>query len=202
MTAPEMSVPKVTRTDPEVPFVRQEATPRRDPFVEGEWVRLRVEVRPLHQVVEGHVLPRGVCDLVVHQSRVAAVEALVETEEDRENLARARRHVDEQLVKWDERGFKRDQFPGSVEAAFYKITGGREPRPLLSCKVLERGIERERSKLEEQQALAANAHAEALHPLVEGLGALLEQMREERREQLAELRDLRAQLAEQGGKKR
>ncbi|UJR81485.1 hypothetical protein [Sandaracinus amylolyticus] len=117
------------------PQLIQQETRRRDLRAYEPRVMLEITVRPLSQVVEGHVVPQGTHRILVAESRVDAVRELVETEKDRAMLAQAREMFERELSRWTATGQKAETFGGSLEREFHKIAG-RGLAPITSLKVL------------------------------------------------------------------
>ncbi|WP_053235982.1 hypothetical protein [Sandaracinus amylolyticus] len=119
--------------------VIQQAGTQRDTSAYETRTRLRVTVRPTNQAIEGALVPHGTHLVDVPASRVVAVRALVETEEDRRILDLARASHERGLKAWAEKGLSDSTYGGSVEAEFYKITQRSVP-VLTACEVVEEGI--------------------------------------------------------------
>lgn len=132
----------------------QQETRRRDLRQYERRVRIRVVARPLSQVVEGTVVPGGAnvpYELLIAESSLPRVQALVETEEQRANIALAKQMHERKFAAWarasglsldrpELRKRAEEAYFGSVEAEYHTIAGEGLP-PLLSCEVVERGIE-------------------------------------------------------------
>lgn len=163
-------------------------------------VRIRVDVRPTAQVIEGHMCPMGINEILVPSSRLPVLQKLVETDEDRAELERAKAAHERKLAKWVEQNDPEDReravrtYGGSVEAEFYRATNRSVP-VLRSLEVLEENIPRDLSPEEKRdQRLAATlAESMRVQSLAERETALAEKERE--------LAAREAELASKGGKR-
>lgn len=179
------------------PQLIQQETRRRDLRVYEKRTEIEIEVRPRHQVVEGHVVPRGKHRIRVAESRVQDVMLLVETEADRADVERAKMMYQREVTKWTEAGHAPGAYPGSIEREFHKLAG-RGMAPLLSCKVVATGIAPD---LTEDQARTQGVLAQlvSLGTLVQQGGAspdaALQRENDELRARLAKLEEKAASKA-------
>lgn len=113
-----------------------ETTLRVDPHRYEPRVRMLIDSVPLRLQIASALVPQGKHTVDVPESREQEILDMVET--DLEALRMAQRRFQQIEREW-EKEHKNKLVPDSVEKQFRAITG-RDPKPLRSAKVLERGV--------------------------------------------------------------